>query len=310
MLIIDTREAKLIELIKSTSASTLKIPFNIPYQVENLQIGDIIIRHQIGENDSSKTYNIILERKCITDMIASIKDGRYKEQKIRLQSEVAKNTDTKQTTQSTTQSIIAYILEGSQNELRLPQDKTMLNGSIISSLFRDKIPIIRTYTLQETLDIIVRLHDRLSKDKNDFFPPKGESKGHITESILEDGNLDTPETIEDGNGIANGIADVNSNSNLYLQSIKKCKKDNINPKLWNQMCYMNIPGISSNIAIKISEVYPTIKSLFEAYENCSTDLEKELLLSNIVLTETEKQKRRIGNVVSKRVYEFMVASNS
>ena len=136
MLIIDTREAKLIELIKSASASasTLKIPFNIPYRVENLQIGDIIIRNQIGENDSSKTYNIILERKCITDMIASIKDGRYKEQKIRLQSEVAKNTDTTQsiqsTTQSTTQSIIAYILEGSQNELRLPQDKTMLNGSI------------------------------------------------------------------------------------------------------------------------------------------------------------------------------------
>ena len=322
MLIIDTREAKLIELIKSASASTLKSPFNIPYQVENLQIGDIIIRNQIGENDSSKTYNIILERKCITDMIASIKDGRYKEQKIRLQSEVAKNTDTTQsiqsTTQSTTQSIIAYILEGSQNELRLPQDKTMLNGSIISSIFRDKIPIIRTYTLQETLDIIVRLHDRLSKDKNDFFPPKG-SNENVPESIPEDGNLDTPEKIEDGNSnsIANGIANsivvgdgnCNSNGNLYLQSIKKCKKDNINPKLWNQMCYMNIPGISSNIATKISEVYPTLKSLFEAYEKCSSNTEKELLLSGIVLTETEKQKRRIGNVVSKRVYEFMVASN-
>ena len=38
MLILDTREAKLIELIKSASASasTLKIPFNIPYRVENL----------------------------------------------------------------------------------------------------------------------------------------------------------------------------------------------------------------------------------------------------------------------------------
>ena len=244
-------------------------------------------------------------------MIASIKDGRYKEQKIRLQSEVAKNTDTKQsiqsTTQSTTQSIIAYILEGSQNELRLPQDKTMLNGSIISSLFRDKIPIIRTYTLQETLDIIIRLHDRLSKDKNDFFPPKEES---IPESISEPGNLDTPDKIEEGDNNSINVADVNSNSNLYLQSIKKCKKDNINPKLWNQMCYMNIPGISSNIAIKISEVYPTLKSLFEAYEKCSSDSEKELLLSGIILTETEKQKRRIGNVVSKRVYEFMVASNS
>jgi ERCC4-type nuclease len=326
MIIIDTREAKLIELIKSTS--TLKIP----YLVENLQIGDIIIRYQFDENSSSKTYNIILERKCITDMIASIKDGRYKEQKIRLQSEVAKNTKTTPSTTlsttlsitlSTTQTIIAYILEGSQNELRLPQDKTMLNGSIISSLFRDKIPILRTYTLQETLDIIIRLHDRLSKDKNDFFPTKESKESKESESILEDvSKLETLDKIdkpEDGNSIAvadtNSIVEANSNSNsnengnLYLQSIKKCKKDNINPKLWNQMCYMNIPGISSNIAIKISEVYPTIKSLFEGYENCSTDLEKELLLSGIVLTDTEKQKRRIGNVVSKRVYEFLVVGN-
>ena len=317
MIIIDTREAKLIELIKSTST------FKIPYRVENLQIGDIIIRYQFDENSSSKTYNIILERKCITDMIASIKDGRYKEQKIRLQSEVAKNTKTTpSTTPSTTQTIIAYILEGSQNELRLPQDKTMLNGSIISSLFRDKIPILRTYTLQETLDIIIRLHDRLSKDKNDFFPQKESKESKEPESILEDASkletLDKLDKPEDGNSIAvadtNGIIETNSNSNdnsnLYLQSIKKCKKDNINPKLWNQMCYMNIPGISSNIAIKISEVYPTIKSLFEGYENCSTDSEKELLLSGIVLTDTEKQKRRIGNVVSKRVYEFLVVGNS
>jgi len=298
MLILDTRETKLIELIKSTVTSNIQsnpqsnLIFNVPYQVENLQIGDIIIRHQIEANDSSRTYNIILERKCITDMIASIKDGRYKEQKIRLQSEVAKNTDT------TAQTIIAYILEGSQNELRLQQDKTMLNGSIISSLFRDKIPIIRTYTLQETLDIIIRLHERLIKDKNDFFPQK-EIDEQILENIQDVSNLEAPDKIEDSN----------TNCNLYLQSIKKCKKDNINPKLWNQMCYMNIPGISSNIAIKISEVYPTIKSLFEAYEKCSTDAEKELLLSGILLTETEKQKRRIGNVVSKRVYEFLVANN-
>ena len=302
MIIIDTRETKLIELIKSASA------FKIPYQVENLQIGDIIIRHQIDENSSSKTYNIILERKCITDMIASIKDGRYKEQKIRLQSEVAKNNST---TPSTTQTIIAYILEGSQNELRLSQDKTILNGSIISSLFRDKIPILRTYTLQETLEIIVRLHDRLSKDKNDFFLQK-ELNEHIPESIQDVSNLEAPDKLdkpEDVNSIIDTNSNSNGNGNLYLQSIKKCKKDNINPKLWNQMCYTNIPGISSNIAIKISEIYPTLKSLFEGYANCSTDSEKELLLSGIVLIETEKQKRRIGNVVSKRVYEFMVVGN-
>jgi len=285
MLILDTREAKLIELIKSISG------FKIPYTIENLQIGDIIIRHTIESNsnsNSSKTYNIILERKCLTDMIASIKDGRYKEQKIRLLSEISKNT-------TTTQSIICYLLEGSQNELRLPQDKTMLNGSIISAIFRDKIPIIRTYTLQETVDIISRLHDRMLKDITDFFPSISETSNNTNATADTDTEiiLETP-------------ANNNPENNLYLQSIKKCKKDNITPKLWNQMCYMNIPGISSNIAIKIAEVYPTLKSLLDAYTKCSTETEKELLLANIILTETDKQKRRIGEVISKRVKEYIL----
>jgi crossover junction endonuclease MUS81 len=280
MLILDTREAKLIELIKSISG------FKIPYTIENLQIGDIIIRHTIESNsNSSKTYNIILERKCMTDMIASIKDGRYKEQKIRLLSEVSKNT-------TTIQSIICYLLEGSQNELHLPQDKTMLNGSIISSIFRDKIPILRTYTLQETVDIISRLHDRMLKDITDFFPSLSETSNNTNATAETEIILETP-------------ANNNPENNLYLQSIKKCKKDNITPKLWNQMCYMNIPGISSNIAIKIAEVYPTLKSLLDAYTKCSTETEKELLIANIILTETEKQKRRIGEIISKRVKEYI-----
>ena len=66
MLIIDTREGKLIDLIKNTPS------FTIPYEIKNLQIGDIII-------SSSKfpEKSLIIERKCMTDMICSIKDGRY-----------------------------------------------------------------------------------------------------------------------------------------------------------------------------------------------------------------------------------------
>jgi ERCC4-type nuclease len=308
MLILDNRETKLIELIKASTE------FKIPYTTENLQIGDIIIRHQNTANTQT-TYNIILERKCITDMIASIKDGRYKEQKIRLLAEVAKNNNTNQT-------IIAYILEGSQNELRLPQDKTMLNGSIISSLFRDKIPLIRTYTLQETLNIITRLHERLSKDYTEFFTTnkttiilETQSKTTDYNFIKEEENITTKEinianiqTINNNNN--NDIINQdnqNNQNNLYLASIKKCKKNNITPKLWNQMCYMNIPGISSNIAIKISEIYPTIKLLLQAYEKCSNEDEKEQLLAKIILTETDTQKRRIGNIVSKRVYQFLLS---
>lgn len=296
MLILDSREVKLIDLIKS------KLPndFKIPYSTENLQIGDIIIKHTLD----NITYSLIIERKCVTDMIASIKDGRYKEQKIRLLAELANSPNT----------IITYLLEGPMSELRLPQDKTMFNGSIISSIFRDKVSIIRTYSLAETLDILIRLHERFTKDITDFFIPKKNNTQLLEQPIPIQGQIQNEEQVQQqlnqldseqltgATSVSSGVEGVNS---LYLQSIKKCKKDNLTAVTWNHMCYMNIPGISSNIAMKIAEVYPKLKDLILAYQKLDNEKEKENLLTNIILTETDKQKRRIGPVISKRVYEYV-----
>ena len=346
MLIIDARDHKLIELIKS-------IPnFNIQYVIQQLQIGDIIIQYKMPtgkpNNKINKTnntdiinytFNIIVERKYITDMIASVKDGRYKEQKIRLTAECVKPnidilTNEISITNDITTNIIhcklaCYIIEGLQSNLRMQQEKTILNGSIISSIFRDKLPILRTNTLQETLDMIVRLHDRLVFDYTDFFTilksipsPVPIPINTITNDITNDITIptitpipiqDTPQDIINNNinnNINNKLAE-----NMYLQSIKKCKKDNMTPQLWAQMCYMNIPGISNIIAIKIAEIYPTIKLLLLAYEKCSNETEKDLLLAHIVLDNTEtstitnskhnRNNRHIGNVISKRVCEYV-----
>jgi len=314
MITIDTREHKLIELIKNTSS------FTIPYEIKNLQLGDIIITPSKYPNKS-----LIIERKCMTDMIASIKDGRYKEQKIRLQAEIVNNYNT----------LFCYLLEGMTNDLRLPNDKILLYGSIISSMFRDKIPLIRTLSLSETLDMIIRLYERMNKNINDFFTLKKViNSNHTPEHNIQNNNLNIiPNSNLSiiGNSNVNIISNSNlniihnsnisivannnlainnlDNNNLYLQSIKKNKKENITPKLWNQMILTNIPGISNTIAIKINEEYPTINSLLKAYTNCIDDDTRIKLLANIILTNTEKQKRRIGNVISKRIFEYLYLDN-
>ena len=322
MIIIDNRENKLIELIKNTSS------FTIPYEIKKLDIGDIIITSSKHPDKS-----LIIERKCITDMISSIKDGRYKEQKIRLQAE-GSNSNT----------IICYLLEGLVNDLRKPNDKILLYGSIISSIFRDTIPIIRTTSLQETLEIIIRLYERMNKNINDFFTLKNNNIKQDIEindtperiiintsnSIINTSNsientsnsnentsnsnsfiLDTPIILNDNlnNENNNNENNNNENNNLYLHYIKKCKKDNMTPKLWNQLILTNIPGVSTSIAIKINEVYPTLTSLLNAYTNCETDNDRIKLLSTILLTHTEKQKRHIGKVISKRIYEYLYLDN-
>ena len=296
MLIIDNREGKLIELIKATPS------FTIPYELKSLQIGDIII-----SNDKHPDKSLIIERKCVPDMLASIKDGRYKEQKIRLQAEKCNSNGNK---------LICYLIEGSSQDVRYSQEKKVLHGSLISSIFRDEIPLIRSMSLNETLEIIIRFHDRMDKDINDFFKPISNTNTNYNKSITlneistEHNKISTPhnelktETVTEEPNIQIG------GDNTYLNSIKKCKKDNLTPKIWNQISLTNIPGVSTNIAIKISEVYPSLKKLFKEYDKCETDDSRIKLISEIILTDNGKTKRRIGEVVSKRVLEYLYSETN
>ena len=287
MLIIDVRENKLIDLIKTKSQFPI-------YQTASLPVGDIIIRHSERHSEGDITYEIILERKCVSDMIASIKDGRYKEQKIRLLSEMVSSSNKVK---------IAYLLEGSIDELRAPPDKTILIGSVISSTFRDNIPILRTSSLQDTLDFIQRLHERLTKDYKDFFSNQRENL-IPNETISSNNEVQDIEMNTNTNTNTETNTNISTNTNLYLHSIKKNKKDNMTPAMWNMNCLCGIPGVSSAIAIKIAEKYPTIRSLLEAYQARVDIAGRENLLADIILTETDKQRRRIGNVISKRVYDY------
>ena len=63
---IDTREKSLIEIFKEYYPT-------IPISIEQLDIGDVIITNDY--------CNILIERKTICDVLASIKDGRWKNQK-------------------------------------------------------------------------------------------------------------------------------------------------------------------------------------------------------------------------------------
>ena len=322
MLIIDNREIKLIELLKST---------NISYEIKTLEIGDIII-----SNDKYPEKLIIVERKCMQDMLASIKDGRYKEQKIRLQAEKYNSNGNK---------IICYLIEGSSNDVRYPSEKKVFHGSLVSSIFRDELPLIRSFSLTETLDIIIRIHDRINKDITDFFKPNKTitpvviprepiivptaeptaepttepTTGYNTELTTEPTTEPTsePTTIIDvdvdvdvnvdlsQNNTNTNTNNTNTNTNAYLNSIKKCKKENLTPQLWNQICLANIPSVSTNIASKITEIFPTLKKLFQAYDNCDTDEKRILLISEIILIDNGKTKRRIGEVVSKRILDYL-----
>lgn len=98
---------------------------------------------------------------------------------------------------------------------------------------------------------------------------------------------------------AKEMMDRKVDENEYSNVIKVKKRDNISPKI----CFINqlrqITGVSLRIAQYLAEIYPNMKSFVRAYDEYNGD--GRHMLKNI-----EIDGRKIGPVVSKRVYEYMI----
>ena len=123
---IDNREKDLIQLLKEK---------NINFINENLDIGDFLIC------DNDNNILIIIERKKYSDLSASIKDGRYKEQKERLM-------------HSTSYKVRKiYLLEGNNIKDFQFSLKTF-ESIIINTMIRDEIFIFNSKSLSDTVNFI------------------------------------------------------------------------------------------------------------------------------------------------------------
>ena len=133
-IIIDNREKDLLELFEKNNIDCIK---------KNLELGDI----QYIINDE---IIYIIERKTFDDLGASIKDGRYKEQKMRL---LANNKNN-----------IFYILEGEKKKCKTLGENALL-GSIINMSFRDNIKILFSIDINETYKILLQIKDKYNNGK-------------------------------------------------------------------------------------------------------------------------------------------------
>ena len=265
--IIDTRET-LLKTHFSNKFNNQNEKNNINFQINQLDLGDIVILNE-------QTPIMVIERKTICDLCSSIRDGRHKEQKLRLTNSYDKN-------------IIYYLIEGSiGNEVnkykKYSNDEKMIYGSIINCLVRDNIKIIKTENIQESIKFIEYILTKLVKQPDIF-----------TQNI--NNNIDN----------SSNPSNQANNSSDYSTTIKTKKKDNMTP----QMCYLfqlcQIPGVSSNSARIISEQYPSMNSLILEYNNQSTVEEKEALLSELKMTSSTGKVRKLGPVLSKRIYNYLI----
>tara|TARA_B100001564_G_C20620079_1_gene661920 strand:+ start:297 stop:1058 length:762 start_codon:yes stop_codon:yes gene_type:complete len=148
-ILIDVREKALYKELKSLYSiyPIDENPIDTYIKYKQLDIGDVII---IDENDNNV---LIFERKTISDLLSSIKDGRYLEQSFRLQNSSVKNH------------YITYIIEGSLSETHKDQQNTVIS-SIYSLSYSKMFSVLRTISVRETAQFLLQYLKKIRKQKD------------------------------------------------------------------------------------------------------------------------------------------------
>lgn len=146
-LVIDYRERDVIKQI------TTNYPNISPIITENLPIGDILFR--VKEKPV-----FIIERKTVSDLIASIKDGRYRNQKNRLKLAIEPSR-------------CLYLIEGNLPSVDCHQIQNLsiksVYGSLIHTMVRDHNFVFRTQSLEESVAFISDFATRWFALPTDWF---------------------------------------------------------------------------------------------------------------------------------------------
>ena len=162
----DNRENDLIKILETKGYSVT---------LENLDLGDIQFI-----DAPSKEIIIIIERKTYSDLSASIKDGRYKEQKERMIHSIKNNV----------RKIV--LLEGMDiSKFTLPE-KTF-TSVIINTLIRDNIHIYMSKNQEDTIlfieNIIINIPKYYDDIKNEIINNEFKNNANISCKVSKKENL-------------------------------------------------------------------------------------------------------------------------
>jgi ERCC4-type nuclease len=178
-LVLDTRERELIT----------RLP-DMP--VQQLPVGDI----WIGDTDISGA--LVIERKTVADLEASLLDGRYREQRTRLLAFCAEKG-----------ARAMYMIEGEMDRLGGRMTKESLQKILNRLMLRYSVPVYHTHSIDETAKALLLLRIQYISDST-VFQAETLSYSDVT-TFTKKGNKDDPKqfalaALQQCPGVSVGIA--------------------------------------------------------------------------------------------------------
>lgn len=303
--IIDERERDLYSQLSSLVSSN---PGYVQLSKEVLPLGDISIT-----TDEGKPV-ILIERKSLRDLLASIKDGRYEEQSYRLIYSSGFPPHS-----------ILYIIEGSLGELRTVMEKKIVYSAMTSLNFFKGFSIIRTMSVKETAEHILWMSEKIEKNflKSVFpyylqpqfakymqrpvvdvlEPPLAEddeSPGSMEKRPIQISEIQNilrePVTETDIYTPSASVEQVTTGN--YCSVVKKVKKDNVTPENIGEIILCQIPGISSVSAVSIMKKFTTFPRLIKELETTPGCLDD-------IMCETNGKSRKLSKTIIENIKKYL-----
>jgi ERCC4-type nuclease len=122
-IVIDSRERALIATLEG---------HGVPVCVQSLDVGDVVFR-----DATSGEYVFCVERKRVDDCVASVRDGRYEDQKARMLAAFGCDR-------------MLYVLEGHTSDLPDTTSRRTCAGMLYNTLIRDGIAVVQSSGIDET----------------------------------------------------------------------------------------------------------------------------------------------------------------
>jgi ERCC4-type nuclease len=227
-MIMDVREHDLIEKCRLIIGND---PNYATMETQSLPIGDILFKTDEGKDV------LLVERKSLSDLLASIKDKRYEEQSHRLKhaSGFAPHN-------------VVYLIEGVFSSLRTPLEKKLVLSAMTSLYYFKGFAVLRTSGLQETAELLIHMADKIDRNfMKGILPwyliPPGEP---LANTFVPSDSTDTP--------VEQSTTTLAENPS-YSGFVKKVKKENITPDNMGEILLCQIPGISSLYAQAILKAF-------------------------------------------------------
>ena len=272
-----------------------------------LHIGDVIIKSVIKNNtdtdidididiDNTKVEieELIIERKSISDLLSSIKDGRYEEQSYRLNGSHLHNHN------------IIYLIEGNilaqsqslsqshynnkyPSKTNKENDKFTAYSAIFSLNYYKGFSVIRPVSLEESALFICNCANKLRKgimDKKTPYYTNNNANTIINQDTTNNLQIDEYQT-------------TMQSSPHYSHVIKKIKKENITPSNIGEIMLCQIPGISSITAVVIMNKFRTMDNLIKSIKE-----DGDVCLKEITYTNNDKN-RKISKSSIENIIKFL-----